>query len=145
MSGSALDLSPLAKAISRLEESLRFCGSDMARGDPALAEQFRAAAIQAFEFTYELSHKMLKRFLKASLADPAAVEEMSFQDLIRTGSERGLVRSGWSSWRDYRAARGATSHAYDEGKAAEVFALLPLFLDEAKELLRRLEEALKGI
>ncbi len=145
MSGDIIDLSPLAKAISRLEESLRFCDSDLARRDPALAEQFRAAAIQSFEFTYELSHKMLKRLLKASLADPAAVEEMSFQDLIRTGNERGLVRSGWSSWRDYRAARGATSHTYDEEKAAEVFAFLPRFLEEAKELLRRLEEALKGL
>ena len=145
MSGDIIDLSPLAKAIARLEESLRFCDSDLARRDPALAEQFRAAAIQSFEFTYELSHKMLKRLLKASLADPAAVEEMSFQDLIRTGNERGLVRSGWISWRDYRAARGATSHTYDEEKAAEVFAFLPRFLEEAKELLRRLEEALKGL
>ncbi len=140
-----LDLSPLVKAISRLEESLRFCGSDMAHSDPALARQFHAAAIQSFEFTYELSHKMLRRFLVLSLPDPGEALEMSFQDLIRTGNERGLVRSGWSSWRDYRAARGATSHAYDEEKADAVFALLPRFLEEAKELSERLKGALKSL
>ncbi len=138
-----LDLSPLANAISRLEGSLRFCESDMARQNPAIAEQFHAAAIQAFEFTYELCHKMLKRFLKLTVADPSAIEEMSFPDIIRTGNEKGLLRSPWSSWRNYRAARGMTSHTYDEKKADEVFPLIPDFLEEARALLRRLDAASK--
>lgn len=138
-----IDLSPLDKAISRLDESLRFCASDLAR-DPAVARQFRAAAIQAFEYTYELSHKMLKRCLKLSLPDSGAVEEMSFQELIRTGNEKGLVRADWNFWRECRQARGATSHTYDEGKAEEVFSLLPRFLDEVQDLRKRLLRAGKS-
>ena len=57
----SLDLSPLQNAVSQLEEALDLYGSELAEGDPRLKRHLRAAVIQAFEFTYELSFKMLKR------------------------------------------------------------------------------------
>jgi len=101
----------------------------------------RDACIQRFEFTYELSHKMLKRFLEATSANPAEFDAMPFQDLIRTGSERGLLLSDWSRWKVFRIARSITSHTYDENKAREVFAIVPDFLAEALHLRDRLKEA----
>ena len=56
-----LDLSSLDRAIARLEEALQFYHSDLAKGDTRLATHLRAAVIQAFEFTYELAFKTLKR------------------------------------------------------------------------------------
>jgi nucleotidyltransferase substrate binding protein (TIGR01987 family) len=134
----SLDLSSFANALAQLEKSLGYAASDLARGDAELARQFRAAAIQAFEFTYELSWKMLKRQLEGSLPNPAAVDEMSFPELIRTGSETGLLLSGWERWKEYRQARGTTSHTYDEAKADQVFAVIPEFLQEARHLLQEL-------
>jgi phosphoserine phosphatase len=43
-------------------------------------------------------------------------------------------------WKEYREERGATSHAYDEDKAQEVFESIPAFLEEAKYLLAKLQE-----
>ena len=45
----SLDLSSLRDALAALNASLRYLESDLA-ADPGLRDQFRAAAIQAFEF-----------------------------------------------------------------------------------------------
>ncbi|MBU6449748.1 MAG: HI0074 family nucleotidyltransferase substrate-binding subunit, partial [Rhodospirillales bacterium] len=92
----------------------------------------RDACIQRFEYSYELSHKMLRRYLEAS--EPAEVHQLSFPDLIRLGHERGLLGESWDVWMDFRDARNATSHAYDEDKARKVFAKIPAFAKAARFL-----------
>ncbi len=127
-----LDFSPLSKAVGQLESGLR----DYERM-PDLTI-VRDGLIQRFEFTYELSHKMLKRFLEATAANPVEIDQMTFQNLIREGEERGLLRSGWDVWSIFRRARGTTSHTYDESKALEVVAIIPDFLKEAQFLYDQL-------
>ena len=129
-----LDLSSLHNAIAQLEEALHFCGSDLAKTNVRLALHLRAAAIQAFEFTYELSFKMLKRYLEASEPNSAAIAAMSFGEIIRRGYELGLLKAEMAEWNAYRRNRGATSHVYDEKIAHSVFAEIPAFLTEAKFL-----------
>lgn len=135
-----LDLSPLQKAIAQLDEALEYCDSDLARTDARLALHLRAATIQAFEFTYELSVKMLRRHLEATEPNSAEIGELSFNDLIRLGTQRGLLRAELREWQEFRKDRGTTSHTYDQAKADDVFETIPSFRDEAKHLLRRLLE-----
>ena len=52
---TALDISPLVNAVARLREGL-----ERHRREPQ-DEQLRDGLIQRFEFTYELSHRMLWR------------------------------------------------------------------------------------
>jgi len=130
----SLDLSPLRNAVERLREGLERYRRDVAD------IQIRDGLIQRFEFTYELSHKFLKRHLTAAAANPASVAEMGFPDLIRTGSEAGLLKDGWPAWRAYREMRSKTSHTYDEGIALQVVEAIPAFLEEAAYLLERLQE-----
>lgn len=134
----SLDFTPLQSALSQLETSLRYADSPMAREDSGLFEQLRNSVIQCFEFSYELSHKMLRRFLKESAASPDTVESMTFAELIRTGSEQGLLRSDWVRWKAYRQARTDSSHTYDQDKAKAVYAIAPEFLDEGRYLLDQL-------
>ena len=136
----SLDFSPLKSAIAQLEKSLEYANSPLARQDPGLFEQLRNSVIQCFEFTYELSHKMLKRYLEATAANPAEIDFSSFQSLIRTGSEKGLLRSDWSRWKEYRQARTDSSHTYDQEKAAAVYRIAPDFLLEARHLYRQFIE-----
>lgn len=105
---------------------------------------YRDATIQRFEVTYEVAYKMLKRYLEMTAANPAAIDEMAFADLIRTGSEQRLLRSGWDKWKDYRKARGTTSHTYDEAKAKEVAAIIPDFLLEAQSLFSELGKRVRA-
>ncbi len=132
-----IDVSSLRNALTALEKSLKFLASDMAR-DPDLREQFRAAAIQAFEFTYELAFKMLKRQLEQMSADPAAIDTMGYMDVIRTGAEAGLI-ADIARYRDYREKRNITSHTYDQGKAELIVSILENFQEDVSRLLSELE------
>jgi len=134
----SLDFSSLQNAIRQLEKSLKFANSALAKSDAELFEQLRNSVIQCFEFTYELSHKMLKRHLEATAASPEEMDLGTFQNLIRSGNEKGLLRSDWLQWRIYRQARTDSSHTYDENRATAVYAIAPDFLEEAKFLYAQL-------
>lgn len=132
-----LDVSSLRNALTALEKSLNFLASDMA-SNPDLREQFRAAAIQAFEFTHELAFKMLKRQLEQMAADPSAIDTMGYMDIVRTGAEAGLVLD-IARYRDYREKRNITSHTYDHAKAEQIVSVLKDFRDDVRHLLDELE------
>lgn len=129
-----LDLSSLENALQRLDEALRAYTADTGNS------LYRDACIQRFEFCYELSHKMLKRYLELASPNPVEIDELAFPDLIRNGSEQGLLRNGWDRWKDYRKARSITSHTYDESKAIEVMQIVPDFLLEGLALLAELKK-----
>ncbi|VWX32778.1 Nucleotidyltransferase [Limnobacter sp. 130] len=123
-----LELSSFDNAILRLDEGIQRYEKDITD------TQIRDGLIQRFEFTYELGHKMLKRFLESTSPNPAEIDELAFQDLIRTGNEQGLLLSDWTQWKKYREMRARTSHTYDESVALQVVAEIPAFLQEAKFL-----------
>ena len=134
----ALDLTSFEKALLRLQEALQAYA-----GAPSNT-LYRDATIQRFEFTYEVAHKMLKRYLEMTAPNPAEIDEMAFADMIRTGSEQGLLRSGWDKWKDYRKARATTSHTCDEAKAMEVAAIIPDILSEAQSLFDELRKRVQA-
>ena len=134
MASIELDLSALRDATRRLQEAME------ARQAEPSNELYRDATIQRFEFTYELAHKMLRRYLALASADPQTVEQLLFADLVRTGNRQGLLLGTWDDWRGYRTARAITSHTYDQAKADQVLATIPTFATEALHLLTELQE-----
>lgn len=135
-----IDFSSLASAIRQLEKSIMYARSDMAQKDDELFEQLRNSVIQCFEFTYELSWKMLKRYLEETAANPEEIDLGTFQNLIRIGNEKGLLRSDWLLWKIYRQARTNSSHTYDSDKAEAVYEIAPDFLEEARHLYQQLTD-----
>ena len=132
-----IDISPLVKAVERLREGL-----DRHHREPA-DEQLRDGLIQRFEFTYEISHRMLRRYLRQIAASPDAFAQMPFQDLIRSGNEQGLLRSDWPVWRRYRDMRARTSHTYAAAVAEQIAAGIPDFLAEVMYLREQLQQRLR--
>ncbi len=129
-----LNLAPLENAVSRLTEGL-------ARYEKDITDtQIRDGLIQRFEFSYEISHKMLKRHLEAVSPTPEQFDAMAFADLIRSANEQGLLLGDWSAWKIYREMRSKTSHTYDAEIAIEVVQGIPAFLEEARHLLKQLQE-----
>ncbi len=129
-----LDLTSFAKAIDRFSEGL-----DVLREQPD-DTLIRDGVIQRFEFTYELAHKTLKRYLEMTAPTPDVIDGMSFQDLIRTGNEQGLLLNDWEEWKQYRQSRTDTSHTYNEEKALLVIEKIPAFLDETRFFLKQLRK-----
>jgi nucleotidyltransferase substrate binding protein (TIGR01987 family) len=131
-----LDIRALARAVALLDAAM------IRQAQAPDDDMLRDACIQRFEFVYELSHKTLRRFLRAAAANPDVIDALNFPDLIREGSAAGLLLNGWPRWRDYRDARAISSHTYDEEKARRVFAVIPPFQEEARCLLARLQAEL---
>jgi nucleotidyltransferase substrate binding protein (TIGR01987 family) len=94
----------------------------------------RDGLIQRFEFTYELSHKTLRRYLQERSPSSEEVARMSFAELIRAGTAQGLLRAEWPAWRHFRDIRTRTTHTYDAETAAVVVAEIPSFLEEVEYL-----------
>jgi nucleotidyltransferase substrate binding protein (TIGR01987 family) len=126
-----IDTASLIKALQTLDVALEA----LAR---APADAFiRDASIKRFEYSYELSHKLLRRYLEAS--EPEGVSELSFPKLIRLGYERGLLAESWDVWEGFRDARNTTSHAYNEAKARDVVDKIPAFAKAARFLAAQME------
>lgn len=132
-----IDLTPLTNAVARLAEGLERYLRD------TTDTQIRDGLIQRFEFTYELSHKLLKRYLEVSSPTPGEFDAADFHYLIRSGSEQGVLLHDWPAWRRYREMRSKTSHTYDEKVALEVVEGIAPFLDEARHLLQRIAARLQ--
>jgi nucleotidyltransferase substrate binding protein (TIGR01987 family) len=129
-----IKLTPLANAIQRLKEGVA------AQANDPQNSLLRDGLIQRFEFTYELSHKLLRRYLESVAADPEDVRILTFEGLIRLGDEQKLLMSDVAQWKRYRKARTDTSHTYDERTAIEIIPLIAAFIGEADCLLQRLQE-----
>jgi len=128
----AVDPTALGNAVARLREGLA-----RHRSEPS-DEQLRDGLIQRFEFTYELSHRTLRRYLRENAASPDEVEQMPFAELIRTANAQGLIRGDWAAWRRFREMRTRTSHTYDNSIAEAVVGEIPAFLEEADHLVAEL-------
>ena len=131
-----LDITSFGNAVQRLRAGLSRYERE------TKDEQIRDGLIQRFEFTYELSHKMLRRYLAESAASPEEIVQMPFADLIRTANKQGLLRGDWQSWRRFREMRARTSHTYDEKAASAVDSAIPTFLEEAEHLYAELRRRL---
>ena len=129
-----LDLSSFTRAIGTLSEAIAEYEKDKSN------LFVRDSVIQRFEYTYELSHKMLRRFLSYAGFNGQAAAEMVFAEIIRTANEKGLLLNDLEKWEEYRKVRNMTSHVYDETKANLVISLMPEFLREVEFLLAQLRK-----
>lgn len=133
-----IDVSPLERAIARLEEAMEAYQQDTSRSI------IRDGFIQRFEFIYELCHRLLRRYLAANAGSPELINGMNFSDIIRVGNESSLLLGDWPRWKTYHDMRAKTSHGYHEAVALDVVAPIPAFLDEARYLRDRLRERVTG-
>ena len=94
----------------------------------------RDGVIQRFEITMDVSRQLMIRVLKEVFSLDAASAQ---KDTIREAAKFGLIADA-EAWMGHLAARNRTSHTYDSAIADQVFAHIPSFLSDAKDLLQRL-------
>jgi nucleotidyltransferase substrate binding protein (TIGR01987 family) len=127
---------PLEKAFATLKEAWHEYQKDISN------TFVRDSVTQRFEYTFELSHKILRRFLAESEASRAEIAELMFNDLIRLANKRGLLRNNLETWDKYRKARNLTSHTYDEFNAEKITVIVPAFIEEVEAELKAIKEKL---
>ena len=119
---------PFQKALDSLTKILKEKKTDIVRD----------ATIQRFEYTFELSWKLLKRYLESQ----QNVIEPSIKNLFREAGKLGLIDSV-EDWFTYLDARNRTSHTYNEATAEEVFIVAKKFEHSAQFMKNRLEKLLE--
>ena len=136
-----LNTDHLLQCIKTLELSLdRLQASKV---DSTDYEIFRNATIKGFELTLETSGKLLRKVLKAYVANPREVDGLTYKDLFRHAVKHGLVeQDDVVRWYAYRDNRNDTAHDYGVAFAKSTLLLLPDFLKDAKKLERILKNKL---
>lgn len=128
-----LDFSSLEKALASLDKA--FVRAEAHLGD----DELRDACIQRFEYSFELSWKMLKRQIEQEVGTSPEVDTYSKKGLFRAGGERGLIHDV-EAWFNYLEKRNLTVHTYDQGHAEEVYKVIGNFLKDSQSLLKNLKE-----
>lgn len=122
--------SDFSKALSRLEEVL-----DIEPFDDYIYD----AAIQRFEFTYELAWKLLKAFLFFQ----GIVEANTPRETFKEAFSAGIIIEG-STWIKMLEDRNLTSHTYDEEISKVVYYRIKNnYLSLFKDLKEYLEKEIK--
>ena len=125
---------PLEKALTTLKEAWIEFQKDT--GNTFI----RDSVIQRFEYTFELSHKILRRFLSETEPDKAEISQMFFNELIRIGCKRGLLLNDLETWDKYRKLRNLTSHNYDEFNTESIILIIPIFIEDIDYELAKIKE-----
>lgn len=98
----AIDLSALRKVLSVLAEALGLWHAEPVGA--VLKPHLRSAVIQSFEFSYELCLRSLRRVLIERAGSADLVTDLSFNDLLRSAADAGLLPEP-GAWRLARAAQ----------------------------------------
>ena len=104
-------------------------------------EAVRDSVIQRFEFTYSIALKTLRKYFIERAFVLEDVNQMSFNEMIRTASQLNLLVSNLEKWTVYREMKNMTSHTYDEEIALQVVSIIPDFSKEIAYLITRLKES----
>ena len=141
MPNKPLNLEPLDQALHALKQSIDITTQFSNDPSTTIAHKatLQAGVIQHFEFCYELSWKILKRYLSLETPAPELIDTMSFQELIREGAQKGVIKNA-EKWLSYRHKRNMTSHTYHAETAAIVYKTTLAFYQDAFALLSKLKE-----
>lgn len=118
--------SPLEKALHSLEDILA----------QPMNEYIRDGAIQRFEYTFELSWKLLKRYFNEIGRQDIAAGP---RPIIKEAGKEGLI-GDVEAWLEFLEARNKTSHLYNEKEAQSVFDVAKNFPIYVKKLLEEIKK-----
>ncbi len=121
-----IDLQYIYKAQSTFERFRKNLSSD----------QEKAGAVQAFEFCYELSWKLMKRFLEAR-----GLESGSPKDTFRKAFEEGII-SDPELWFEFQKKRNLSVHTYNEANLDIIVASFEQFSAEMAQLILKIKSLL---
>lgn len=134
----SLNFCSLQKAIVALENGITIYNRKKDMVETEEIEIIKSGVIQNFEVCYEISWKLMKKYLEDSIG-ASTVDGVSRKELFRIASQNKLI-TDIEKWFIFHQARNMTSHDYDGIKAEEVFNVALEFLPYARDLQERLEK-----
>ncbi len=131
-----ISISNLEKALITLDESYEILSNNK---NDYLTTVLEDAVIKRFEYTLEISKKIMKKVLKKFYDKQE--EELTVNNIFRFMYGYNYI-SDWERWRTYHEKRNITAHEYNLEKSRKLLGLIPDFLRDTKELIKNLKEKL---
>ncbi len=125
-------LSPLKKAFETFKRFYK-------RADPQ-DEMHRAAVIKAFEYSYELSWKSVKKVLEILGYE---LIQQSPRAVFREAAKANIIQDP-EIWFSFIEQRNNTAHVYNVEVSADVYNLMDEFSEELEKLIHKLEQELRS-
>jgi len=142
--GEKLDIRSLTKAYDSFTNVLKYAEEIESNRENNIfyaEEAARAAVIQHFKYTYELSWKMMKRFIE--LAE-SRKDSLTRKGLFKRAGEIGII-DNFHKCIEFHDARNLISHTYEEESAELVYITAKNFDKYVKQLISILNEKIKDI
>ena len=115
-------LDDLKKALNKLKE-----------GFPSVKTELdRDGVIQRFEFTFELTWKVIQEYARFK-----GLESASPRDTFRVGAELGIIENP-EVWFDFLKDRNESTHLYSESQAELIYSHIPSFIKEVEKLVEKI-------
>ena len=103
---------------------------------------FRNAVIKGFELSLETSGQLLRKALKLYYANPSAVDDLTYKDVLRSAAKHRLLSpEEVTRWFTYRDNRNLTAHDYGAALAEDTLSVIPAFVQDARLLAQAVEKA----
>ncbi len=121
-----IQIDPLLKAFSKFEKFRQHLNS----------EQEKAGAIQAFEYTFELAWKTMKRLMEAR-----GKVANSPRETFRISALEGFIVDP-EIWFDFIKKRNLTVHTYSEAEMNDVLEIFEKFSLEMNTFLKNIQKSI---
>ena len=132
----ALDLTTLQSALQTLKEAIILY--DQQEHNIPLKDALRDSVIQRFEYTYELSWKLIQRWIELNI-NPELAEAWSRKDLYRIAAQKALIKDP-NIWFQYHQARNVAAHAYNQTNAQIALEAARKCVEDIEYLLAKLSK-----
>ena len=100
----------------------------------------QSACLYKFKTTYDMSLKMIKRYLKTYYCNPSEVEKYTFSQMIKNAHQESIIEKGLEQWKLFRDTRIKYNESYDQEVTQEILKIVPEFINEMQYLLKQLKE-----
>jgi len=131
-----LDLTTLQSALQTLKEAIVLY--DQQEHNVPLKDALRDSVIQRFEYTYELSWKLIQRWIELNV-NPESAEAWSRKDLYRIAAQKFLIKDP-NIWFQYHQARNVAAHTYNQTNAQIAFEAARKCVEDIEYLLAQLSK-----
>ncbi len=115
-----VNIEPLLRAFAKFE---RFKANTN-------TEQERVGIIQAYEYCFELTWKIMKKLL-----EERGIIANSPKEVFRAAALEGFITNP-ELWFEFLKKRNLTTHTYNENEADAIIAICEIFANSIKEFLK---------
>lgn len=127
-----LDIENLRKALQSLKKAYNvYCAGN---SDPEMCDIYADSCVKRFEYTFETSWKIMKKYFKLQYRKTEA--ELTMNNIFRFMEGYGFTTS-WLKWKEYYAKRNNTAHEYNIEKSRKLLIIIPDFIEDVECMLNK--------